>query len=48
MEKDNLEDLWRDYETRPKQVYKAQFVTDDDDDDCSALPGADLSRRRTE
>ena len=31
MDENNLEHLWRDCETRPKQVIKAKRVTDDDD-----------------
>jgi hypothetical protein len=31
MDEDDLEDIWRDNESRPKQVY--QLVMDDDDDD---------------
>ena len=32
MDVDDLEHLWRDCETRPKQVINIKLVTDDDDD----------------
>jgi hypothetical protein len=37
MDEDDLEDLWREYQTRPKEIYQADDDDDDDDDNDDGI-----------